>query len=127
MLNNLGMAYGVQRMAESVTSFEHALSSTAAREHQGEARACYQCGHAASIWAVSTRRWLASIRWSSSGGRARYGEGMALDIVGSAYRELGRFDEAGRVPAQALAIFRDLGDLDSEADPSATSATPISA
>ena len=119
MLNNLGMAYGVQRMPECVGCFEHALKLyRATGDLHGEARVEYNMANAqfdlgrfaealeAAERSVAIQRRLGN----------RYVEGLALGTVGCAYRELGRFDEAVAQFQQALAIFRDLGDLDSEAD-----------
>jgi DNA-binding SARP family transcriptional activator len=119
MLNNLGMAYGQQRMDESVGCFEQALALYRdLGDAAGEARAATNVAMAH----LDLRRFdeaLAAAKRSLAIQRQagkRYGEGMALDILGCACRELARFDEAIEYLGQALAIFRELGDRDAEAE-----------
>jgi DNA-binding SARP family transcriptional activator len=119
MLNNLGMAYGVRRMGESVTCFERALAlCREIGDTQGETRAAnnvanayFQLGRFAEALTAAGQS-LAIQRQAGS----RYGEGLALNLLGCASRELGQFDEAIRHLQQALAIFRELGDPWTQAD-----------
>jgi DNA-binding SARP family transcriptional activator len=119
MLNNLGMAYGQQRMEESVSCFEQALALyRELGDAQGEARAATNVANAYFVLRrfrealAAGQRSLAIEREAGQ----RYGEGIALDILGCAYRELAQYDEAIDCLRQALAIFRELDDRDSEAD-----------
>lgn len=119
MLNNLGMAYGQQRMEESVTCFEQALALyREVGDAQGEARAATNVANAYFVLGrfrealVAGQRSLGIQRQFGK----RYGEGITLDNLGCAYRELAQYDEAIDCLRQALAIFRELGDRDAEAD-----------
>jgi DNA-binding SARP family transcriptional activator len=119
MLNNLGMAYGQQRMEESVGCFEQALAlyreigdlSGESRAATNVAKACFDLRRFAEALAAAQE----SVAIQRQAGK-RYGEGIALGVLGCACRELGRFDEAREWLQQALAIFTELGDRDSEAD-----------
>jgi DNA-binding SARP family transcriptional activator len=119
MLNNLGMAYGQQRMEESVGCFEQALVLyREAGDAKGEARAA---NNVAKAYLDLGRFSEALAAAQKSLGIQRqlgkyYGEGIALDNLGCAYRELAQYDEAIDCLRQALAIFRELGDRDAEAD-----------
>ncbi|HEY6277616.1 MAG TPA: BTAD domain-containing putative transcriptional regulator [Streptosporangiaceae bacterium] len=119
MLNNLGMAYGQQRMEESVGCFEQALALyREINDVQGESRAATNVAKAnldLHRFAEAQAAAQESLAIQRQAGK-RYGEGIALGVLGCACRELGHFDEAGRWLKQALAIFSDLGDRDSEAD-----------
>jgi tetratricopeptide (TPR) repeat protein len=118
MLNNLGMAYGAQRRAESVTYLEQALAlNREIGNGPGEAQAAtniamthFTLGNMAEARAAAQR----SIDVERKVGNRR-GEGIGLGILGSAYRELGQFSEAIEFLDQALAISRDVGDRDIEA------------
>jgi DNA-binding SARP family transcriptional activator len=119
MLNNLGMAFGLQRKEQAVGCFEEAL--TIYREigdQQGQARAANNVAQACLRLSrfpealAAARRSLAVQQQAGD----RYGEGIALGNLGDACRELGRFDEAIDRLEQALVIFRELGDQHSEAD-----------
>ena len=119
MLNNLGMAYGQQRMEESVACFEQALALYQdAGDAQGEARvatnvakAYLDLGRFTEALAAAQR----SLGIQRQVGK-RYGEGIALGILGCAYRELAQYDEAIECLQRNLAIFRELGDRDAEAE-----------
>lgn len=119
MLNNLGMAYGVQHRPECVEFLEQALKlyrevgdlRGQARVEYNVANAWFDLGRYAESLEAAERS-VASQRQIGN----RYVEGLALGTVGCAYRELGQFGDAVAHFEQALAIFRDLGDLDSEAD-----------
>jgi DNA-binding SARP family transcriptional activator len=119
MLNNLGIAYGVQHMPECVECLEQALHFyRAAGDLRGQARVEYNVANALfdlGRFAEALEAAQRSVAIQRQIGN-RYVEGLALGTVGCAYRELGRFDDAVAHFQQALAIFRDLGDLDSEAD-----------
>ena len=118
MLNNLGMAYGVQRMPESVTCFERALALyRELGDQRGESRAATNVANAyfdlrrfSEAMAAAKR----SLPLQRSAG-SRYGEGIALGIIGGAYRELGLHTEAMEHLRQALQISRELNDRESEA------------
>jgi DNA-binding SARP family transcriptional activator/tetratricopeptide (TPR) repeat protein len=119
MLNNLGMAYGEQRMEESVSCFEQALALyRELGDAPGEARAATNVANAYydlrrfSEALAAAQRSLAIQRQVGK----RYGEGIALNILGCVCRELAQFDEAIEYLQQALAIFRELGDRDAEAE-----------
>jgi tetratricopeptide (TPR) repeat protein len=118
MLNNLGMAYGDQRMAESVSCFEQALAIyREVGDEQGEGRAANNVALAHvelrdfEEGLAAAQRSLAIQRQSGN----RYLEGIALSVLGRACRELDRYVEAlGHLEA-ALVIFRELGQQHGEA------------
>jgi DNA-binding SARP family transcriptional activator/tetratricopeptide (TPR) repeat protein len=119
MLNNLGMAYGLQRMEQAIGSFEEALAIyREVGDRQGEAKAatnmsaaCFNLGRFRAALDAG-RRSLVIQREVGN----RYGEGIALGDLGCAARELGLREDAISWHQQALAIFRELGDRDAEAD-----------
>ena len=119
MLNNLGMAYGVQRMAEAIGCFEQALAIyREVGDERGEGRAANNV----ALAYVELRRFeegltaaLRSLTIQRQRGN-RYLEGIALGILGRACRELGRYTEALGYLEGALAIFRELGQQYGEAD-----------
>jgi DNA-binding SARP family transcriptional activator len=119
MLNNLGMAYGAQGMADSVGCFEQAV--TIYREigdTRGEARAANNLAHAYlqsgrfDQALVAGQESLAIRRREGN----RYGEGITQAILGGAVRGLGRPADSIAHFQQALLIFRGLEDKDAEAD-----------
>jgi DNA-binding SARP family transcriptional activator len=119
MLNNLGMAYGVQHREEAVTCFRQALElCQQTGDSRGEARAANNVANAYfdlrefGTALQAAQRSLAIQRQAAN----TYGEGLALNILGCACRELSRFEAAAENLEQALAIFRDLGDQGTEAD-----------
>jgi DNA-binding SARP family transcriptional activator len=119
MLNNLGMAYGVQHMEQAVEFFEQALAiSREIGDEPGQARAA---GGVAAAY-VHLRRfddgWSAAQRSLSIQREMgnRYYEAIALGHLGTASRELGRYAEAVSHWQMALAIFRELGQQYGEAD-----------
>jgi DNA-binding SARP family transcriptional activator len=119
MLNNLGMAYGVQRREEAVGCFGQALAiCREVGDRQGEgraannvAKACLDLGRFPQALEAAQRA-LVIQRQAGS----RYLEGIALNILGCASREMGRYEPAVGYLQQALAIFRELGDPLVEAD-----------
>jgi DNA-binding SARP family transcriptional activator len=119
MLNNLGMAYGVQRMEESVTYLEQALDiSRELGNGPAEAQAAtnlantyFRLGNYAEARIAAER----SIDIERKVGN-RFGEGIGLGILGGACRELGEFGAAIEFLQQALAISRELGERDFEAE-----------
>ncbi|HEY5986011.1 MAG TPA: BTAD domain-containing putative transcriptional regulator [Streptosporangiaceae bacterium] len=119
MLNNLGMAYGVQHREESVTCFQQALelcreiddSPGRTRAANNVANANIELGRFAQAL-VAAEQSLPVQRRAGN----RYGEGIALGILGRACCELGRFADAVEHLGQALVIVRDLGDQGTEAD-----------
>jgi DNA-binding SARP family transcriptional activator len=119
MLNNLGMAYGVQRKEQAIGCFEHAAGIyREIGDRGGEARAatnmstaCFHLGR----FHEARDAGLRSLVLQREAGH-RYGEGIALGDLGCASRELGQYGEAVARHQQALAIFRELGDRDAEAD-----------
>ena len=119
MLNNLGMAYGVQHMPECVECLQQALKLyRAVGDLRGQARVEYNVANALfdlGRYAEALEAAQRSVAMQRRVGN-RYVEGLALGTVGCAHRELGQFGDAVAYFQQALAIFRDLGDLDSEAD-----------
>jgi DNA-binding SARP family transcriptional activator len=119
MLNNLGMAFGLQRKEQAIGCFEEALAIyREIGDQQGQARAANNVAQACLRLRrfpdalQAARRSLAVQQQAGD----RYGEGIALGNLGDACRELGRFDEAIDRLEQALVIFRELGDQHSEAD-----------
>jgi DNA-binding SARP family transcriptional activator len=119
MLNNLGMAFGLQRKEQAIGCFEEALAIyREIGDQQGQARAANNVAQACLRLSrfpealAAARRSLAVQQQAGD----RYGEGIALGNLGDACRELGRFDEAIDRLEQALVIFRELGDQHSEAD-----------
>jgi DNA-binding SARP family transcriptional activator len=118
MLNNLGMAYGVQRIPESLTCFEQALALyRELGDARGESRAATNVATAYFDLQSFDQALAMAEKALAAQRRAgkRNGEGIALGIVGGACRELGRFDEAIESLQQALAIFREVGNQSSEA------------
>ena len=112
MLNNLGMAYGVQLMEESLSYFERALAlNRELGNGPGEAQAAtnlanaYQLGNYREARAAALR----SIEIERRAGD-RFGEAIALGILGGACRELGEFGEAINFLQQALDLCRELGE-----------------
>ncbi len=119
MLNNLGMAFGLQRKEQAVGCFEEALAIyREIGDQQGQVRAANNVAQACLRLRrfpealQAARRSLAVQQQAGD----RYSEGIALGNLGDACRELGRFDEAIDRLEQALVIFRELGDQHSEAD-----------
>ena len=119
MLNNLGMAYGQQRMEDSVTCFEQALALyREVGDTQGETRAAtnvanayFELGRFSEALAAAQRSLAVQRQFGK-----RYGEGITLGILGGACSELAQYDEAIDYLQEALAIFGELGDQDSEAN-----------
>jgi tetratricopeptide (TPR) repeat protein len=119
MLNNLGMAYGQQRMEESIDRFEEALViCREAGDTWGETRAanniaqgCLDLGRFGEALAAAQRSLLIQRRTGN-----RYGEGLALDTLGTVCRALGRLDEAMDHLRQALEIFREVGSKTDESE-----------
>ena len=119
MLNNLGMAFGLQRKEQAVACFEEALAiyreignqRGKARAANNVAQACLRVRRFPQALEAA-RRSLAVQRQAGD----RYGEGIALGNLGDACRELARLDEAIGHLEQALDIFRELGDEHSQAD-----------
>jgi len=119
MLNNLGIAYGVQRSEESVTCFEQVLALyRELGDVRGEGRAANNVANAYFDLGRFTEALAAAERSLAIQQQAgnRYSEGVALSIQGCACRELRRYPLAAGYLRQALAIFRDLGDPLVEAD-----------
>jgi DNA-binding SARP family transcriptional activator len=119
MLNGLGIAYGVQRMEESVQCFEQALAIyRELGDERGEGRAANNVAQANvdlrrfDDALLAAQRALAFQRLKGN----RYLEGVALGILGRACRELSRFEEAIGHLEEAVAIFRELGQQYGEAD-----------
>jgi DNA-binding SARP family transcriptional activator len=117
MLNDLGMAYGVQHMPEAVGCFEQALAISTDGDERG-ARAAANVAQAYidlrrfdDAWSAAQRS-LAIQRHHGH----RYLEGVTLGILGRACRELGAFTDAVGHLELALAIFRELGQQYGEAD-----------
>ena len=119
MLNNLGMAYGVQRSEESIGCFQQALALyRELGDGQGEtsaannvANAWFSLGRFEEARDAATRSLEVQRRVGS-----RYGEGIALGILAASCRELGQLDGAVDELEQALSIFRDLDDQEGVAD-----------
>lgn len=119
MLNNLGMAYGLQGTEESIDCFEQALAiSRELSDVWAEGRAVANLAnthyrlHRFAEARSAAERSLVIQRLAGS----RYGEGIALGILGSTCEKLGDFSEAIDFLNQALAIFRELGEPDAEAE-----------
>ena len=119
MLNNLGMAFGLQRKEQAVGCFEEALAIyREIGDQPGQARAANNVAQACLRMRrfpralEAARRSLAVQREAGD----RYGEGIALGNLGDACRALARPDEAIGHLEQALVIFRELGDEHSQAD-----------
>lgn len=117
MLNDLGMAYGIQRMPEAIDCFEQALAISSPGDERGAraaanvAKAYIDLRRFDDAWSAAQRS-LAIQREQ----RNRYLEGVTLGILGRACRELGRFTDAVGHLELALAIFRELGQQYGEAD-----------
>jgi DNA-binding SARP family transcriptional activator len=117
MLNDLGMAYGVQRMPEAVDCFEQALALSTEGDERGAraatnvAQAYVDLGRFEEAWSAAQRS-LAIQRQQGN----RYLEGVTLGILGRASRELGQFTDAVGHLELALTIFRELGQQYGEAD-----------
>jgi DNA-binding SARP family transcriptional activator len=119
MLNNLGMAYGVQHSEESVRCFQQALKlCREIGDSRGETRAANNVANAYLELGRFGQALVAaqeSLPVQRQAGN-RYGEGIAFGILGRACCELGRFADAVEYLVQALAVVRDLGDQGTEAD-----------
>jgi tetratricopeptide (TPR) repeat protein len=119
MLNNLGMVYGEQRMAEAVDHFERALASyREIGDVQGEARAANNVAHAYHQLgrfdqALDAGRGSLAVQRRAGN---RYGEGITLTILGGSLRGLGRLADSVAPFEQALATYREVGDKHGEAD-----------
>ena len=119
MLNNLGIAFGQQRLEDSVDCFEQSLAlyreladlAGEARAATNVANACFDLGRFEEALAGAER----SLALPRRAGQ-RYGEGITLGILGVASRELSRFGQAIEYLQAALSIFRELGDQVTEAD-----------
>jgi DNA-binding SARP family transcriptional activator/tetratricopeptide (TPR) repeat protein len=119
MLNNLGMAFGLQRKEQAVGCFEEALAiyreigdqPGQARAANNVAQACLRVRRFPQALDAATR----SLGVQRQAGD-RYGEGIALGNLGDACRAVARFDEAIGHLERALGIFRELGDQHSQAD-----------
>jgi tetratricopeptide (TPR) repeat protein len=119
MLNNLGMAYGQQRMEQAIGCFENALViCQETGDVQGEARAannvalaCFDLGRFGEAMSAAQRSLLVQRRIAN-----RYGEGLALETLGNAHRETGNLDEAVKHLRQALTIFREVQSPNDEAE-----------
>jgi DNA-binding SARP family transcriptional activator len=117
MLNDLGMAYGIQRMPEAIDCFEQALAISSPGDERGAraaanvAKAYIDLRRFDDAWSAAQRS-LAIQREQHN----RYLEGVTLGILGRASRELGRFTDAVGHLELALAIFRELGQQYGEAD-----------
>jgi DNA-binding SARP family transcriptional activator len=119
LLNNLGMAFGLQRKERAVECFEQALGIyREIGDQPGQARAANNVAQAC----LRLRRYPEALEAAQRSlvmqrqAGDRHGEGIALGNLGDACRELGRFDAAIGHLEQALGIFRELGDEHSEAD-----------
>src|SRR5215831_1780986 len=103
MLNNLGMAYGVQRREESLAYFEQALAlSRELGNGPGEAQAVTNIANAYFRLGNFAEARGAALR--------------SLDIERRAGDRFGEYDEAIHYLRQALDISRELGDRDGEAE-----------
>jgi DNA-binding SARP family transcriptional activator len=117
MLNDLGMAYGVQRMPEAIDCFEQALAISSPGDERGAraaanvAKAYIDLRRFDDAWSAAQR----SLAIQQQQGN-RYLEGVTQGILGRASRELGRFTDAAGHLELALAIFRELGQQYGEAD-----------
>lgn len=119
MLNNLGIAYGMQRSEQSVTCFEQVLALQRelgdvvgeGRAANNVAKAYLDLGRFAEALAATEQSLEIQRRVGN-----RYSEGVALSIQGWACRELGHYLPAAEHLREALAIFRELGDPMVEAD-----------
>lgn len=119
MLNNLGMAYGVQHREQAIGCFEDAVGIyREIGDLEGEARAATNmstaCFHLGRFHEARDAGLRSLVLQREVGNR--YGEGIALGDLGCASRELGQYGDAVARHQQALAIFRELGDRDAEAD-----------
>jgi DNA-binding SARP family transcriptional activator len=119
ILTNLGMAYAMQRIDDSIGCFEKALAIyRELSDLRGEGRAAtnaaiafYQLRRFPEARATAERSLVIQRRAGK-----RYGEGIALDILGSSCARLGEFTLATGHLNQALLIFRELGEQDYEAE-----------
>jgi DNA-binding SARP family transcriptional activator len=119
MLNNLGIAFGQQRLEECVDCFEQALAlyqelgdlAGESRAATNVANACFDLGRFEEALTGAER----SLALQRQAGK-RYGEGISLGILGGASRELGSFGQAITYFQEALVIFRELNDQVTEAD-----------
>jgi DNA-binding SARP family transcriptional activator len=118
MLNNLGIAFGIQHMGESIACFEQALAlCREIGDSRGETRAANNLANAY----FDLRRFDQALAMAEKAlivqrraGR-RSGEGITLGIIGGACRELGRYTEAVEHLQQALHISREFNDRHVEA------------
>jgi tetratricopeptide (TPR) repeat protein/transcriptional regulator with XRE-family HTH domain len=119
MLNNLGMATGVQHLEEAVSLCEQAVTLYRELEDtQGEARAAnnvagtyFKTGRFEQALEAA-RHSLAVQRRAGSG----YGVAIAFGVMGASCRELGMLDAAIEHLRQAVGIFRQIREGDTGAD-----------
>jgi tetratricopeptide (TPR) repeat protein len=117
MLNDLGMAYGVQRKPEAVGCFEQALELSTDGDERGAraaanvAQAYVDLGRFDEAWSAAQRSLVIQRRQGN-----RYLEGVTLGVLGRASRELGQFTDAVGHLELALAIFAELGQQYGEAE-----------
>jgi DNA-binding SARP family transcriptional activator len=117
MLNDLGMAYGVQRKPEAVGCFEQALELSTDGDERGAraaanvAQAYVDLGRFDDAWPAAQRSLVIQRRQGN-----RYLEGVTLGVLGRASRELGQFTDAVGHLELALAIFAELGQQYGEAE-----------
>lgn len=116
MLNNLGMAYGLQGNEEAISYFQQ--SRDICREHHDareESRATTNL--ACAFYAFRDYNQARVMAWDSlrqeSG--SRYAEGLAWNILGAACCALGNPGEGVGHLQKALDIFRELGDKATQA------------
>jgi tetratricopeptide (TPR) repeat protein len=119
ILNNLGMAYGVQRMRESANCFQQAATLfDEIGDEPGKIRATNNLANTyLSLGRFEQAKDACeSVLHLTRSLNRSYSEAIALNILGSAYRELGQLGEAIDRLQQSLAIFRATGSRDGEAD-----------
>jgi tetratricopeptide (TPR) repeat protein len=119
ILNRLGMAYGVQHRKESITCLQEALEiNKELRDEPEIARAANNLANTYIEFAKFSEAKEAAELALGLHLRVgtRHGEGIALDLLGAACRELGQPGDAVGHLQQSLAIFREVGARDAEAD-----------
>jgi len=119
MLNNLGIAYGEQRLEGAIDCFERARR---AYGEMGDARG--ESKAAANV--ANTYLELGRFEEALTAGEEsltiqrdagnRYGEGLTLSVLGCACRELGRCAAAITYLRRAHGLFAEIGDPLAEAD-----------
>jgi DNA-binding SARP family transcriptional activator/uncharacterized protein YegL len=119
MLNNLGVAYRIRHSEEGIEYLRQAMAIyTEIGDSQGEARAANNVATAyldLQLFGAAFEAAQHSMEIQRTV-KSRYGEGIAVGILGNCFQHSGRYDQGLDFLQKSLAIFRELEDRDAEAD-----------